>query len=265
MSAWQDDLTLSLRPDNTRQQRIVDVVSTLLPPSFSFSGFELHSMVGGGQAYRVALFEAQGARFALIPGGHVTLGYDPATPFVLAPSQRWQSAYPTPDLQELLPTWMTPLRTATLAPFLIETTAHPLQNLGGWDTHQEVVGAIAAQGFRLPTSDEWEYACAAGARTLFRWGDDCPCDRFPTDDMPAPEWMLHRAPNAFGLHIGANPYKWEMVMEPGVRRGGDGGASIHGPTGYFLAWMTLGSAYIERDIDDLIGAHVRRVFPLIQY
>ncbi len=40
--------------------------------------------------------------------------------------------------------------------------------LSAWEertvTHDEVMAAMAAEGFRLPTSDEWEYACGAGSR-----------------------------------------------------------------------------------------------------
>ena len=46
-------------------------------------------------------------------------------------------------------------------------------------TSAEVETALAAQGLRLPTCDEWERACGAGATTLFRWGDDTPADFYP--------------------------------------------------------------------------------------
>jgi hypothetical protein len=39
-------------------------------------------------------------------------------------------------------------------------------------------------GLRLLTSDEWEYVCGAGSRTLFRWGDFCPGDCYPGDCYP---------------------------------------------------------------------------------
>jgi hypothetical protein len=47
-------------------------------------------------------------------------------------------------------------------------------------THAAAVERARRSGFRLCTSDEWEYACGAGTRTLFRWGD-----RFPSIDY---EW-----------------------------------------------------------------------------
>jgi formylglycine-generating enzyme required for sulfatase activity len=45
----------------------------------------------------------------------------------------------------------------------------------------DLQAALAADGLRLLTSDEWEHACGAGTSTLFRWGDDCPADFYPTD------------------------------------------------------------------------------------
>ena len=135
-------------------------------------------------------------------------------------------------------------------------------------THDGLVARLAAAGFRLPTSDEWEFACGAGASTLFRWGDHVPCDRYPTDLSPAeaawrrdwvlaagelerPEqgfardWDLHVRPNAFGIEIAKNPYKCELVSEQGTTRGGDGGTSVCGGAGFLLGWLPLGTAYFE--------------------
>jgi len=86
---------------------------------------------------------------------------------------------------------------------------------------------LTRSGFRFPTLDEWEYACGGGAKTLFRWGDHVPCDRYPIDISPAetawyqqfvascgklpyppkgfpPDWTQHRRPNAFGVYIASD-------------------------------------------------------------
>lgn len=112
-------------------------------------------------------------------------------------------------------------------------------------THAEHAAAIAAGGFRLPTSDEWEHACGAGRVSLFRWGDHAPCDRYPTDS--GPDFDEHRRPNAFGLVIAANPYHFELVAEIGTTRGGDGGHAVCGGAGFFYGWLALATSYFEED------------------
>lgn len=106
----------------------------------------------------------------------------------------------------------------------------------------------AALGVRPATPDEWEYACGAGARTLFRWGDDTPEGCYPSDPEPGP----HTEPNLWGLRIGQNPYRHEWSAEYGVVCGGDGGGTICGGSGFFLGWLTLATAYR----DEHFGAYL---------
>jgi hypothetical protein len=134
-----------------------------------------------------------------------------------------------------------------------------------WQTHEQVSREVTAQGFRLLSSDEWEYACAAGSRTLFRWGNDYPGDCDP-GYRSSPD-CIHCKRNAFGLNIAQNPYDWEFVSEPSLLRGGDGGSMSSGGAGIFVSWLTLASAYIDKfsnhwEGKPVPGAHLRRVFSL---
>ena len=143
----------------------------------------------------------------------------------------------------------------------------------GETTHERVTKDFAQQGFRLPTNDEWEYLCGAGSRTFFRWGNDCPCDRYPNDRLADAkiielaqrwepgepiwdpvrgewEWGKHRMPNAFGMEIARNPYDLEVVSSPGFYRGGDGGAATCGGACYFEGWLSLATAWQVRVLSD---------------
>jgi hypothetical protein len=146
---------------------------------------------------------------------------------------------------------------------------------------------LASRGMRLLTSDEWEHACGGAAPTLFRWGDDCPCDRTPHDNTAnecrrrealvrllvrdEPDWDQHLRPNVFGLTIARDPYANELVAEPQLWRGGDGGSSMCGGMGYFLCWLPLATSYLHHEMmaaadngpsSDVHGWWMRRVLPL---
>lgn len=117
---------------------------------------------------------------------------------------------------------------------------------GAARTHAELKTFLKKRGFRFPTVDEWEYLCGAGAETLFRWGDHAPCDCYPVGSRSAHR-TIHRRPNAFGLTIASDPYKFELTATPGTTRGGDGGHYACGGMGFFISWLTLSTAYFERD------------------
>ncbi|GFE78085.1 hypothetical protein GCM10011487_00850 [Steroidobacter agaridevorans] len=290
-----------------------------LPSGFVFDRVATFRL--GERQQDVALYRNGGASFALLPGGVVTVGYDPNKAWEPSPDEleSWQGSAEEYGIEGTIGDYIgkvtLPLRCVRLAPLLMETTASEL----GWDriglddpevkailrehgdrtnitvvggrddaktrvhrdekgrltaehsiprTHAQLAEELAKSGFRFPSSDEWEYACGAGSQTLFRWGDHVPCDRYPTDISPeeaawrrewalsggnlsppaekfVSDWTCHWQPNAFGLLIASDPYKYELVAEIGMTRGGDGGTMVCGGVGFFMGWLTLATAYFE--------------------
>ncbi|MEU8007282.1 hypothetical protein AB0B66_39490 [Catellatospora sp. NPDC049111] len=116
-------------------------------------------------------------------------------------------------------------------------------------SYGEAVEAVAALGLRPSTPDEWEYACGAGARTLFRWGDDTPAEN-PYDLPNGP----HRRLNLWGLAIGQDPYRHEWTSQREILCGGDGGSAICGGAGDFFSWTTLATAYRNPEFGEQMNA-----------
>lgn len=101
----------------------------------------------------------------------------------------------------------------------------------------------AARGLRLPGADEWEHACGAGARTLFRRGDEC-----PLDEAPYGAGGIRHEPNAFGLRIAYDSYAAELSNDRGAVHGGDGGTAVCGGYGSLLGWLPLATAHRNADM-----------------
>lgn len=108
-----------------------------------------------------------------------------------------------------------------------------------WQNQADALCNVQRQGFRLPTSDEFEYACRGFTRSLFRWGNDTPTNEEPDHC----EWTLHRQPSDLGINIAQTPYAHEFVMEPEIMCGGDGGVAICSGAGVFMSWLTLSSSF----------------------
>ncbi len=194
------------------------------------------------EAGPVALFRLGGREFALVPGGPAELGVDPAA---FRPTAEQAASYARSveefgfpaDLAAHLARVLAPRRSVLLPSFLMSVEPAEADGERGWD-----------DGVRLPTPDEWEYACGAGARTLFRWGDGHPAtaDPFSAPDGP------HLRANAFGLRIARDPYRPELTSEPGVVCGGDGGEATCGGYGSFLAWLPLAPAFRDPGLAELL-------------
>jgi formylglycine-generating enzyme required for sulfatase activity len=67
-----------------------------------------------------------------------------------------------------------------------------------------------ADGYRLPTEVEWEYACRAGSETLFHFGDDTSLlDCYGVHRVDRPEPVGSKMPNAWGLFdMHGNVLEW---------------------------------------------------------
>jgi hypothetical protein len=138
----------------------------------------------------MAFFELDGAVFALVPGARAELGFDgdlgervgALAPGVIEQAHQRSGGVPI-DMSEWQRVEMTAPRVVGVAPFLAERdpkiTGDTYIPEEAWDDpgdlepalRRGIRDALSGEGFRLPTSDEWEYMYSAGARTFFPWGD----------------------------------------------------------------------------------------------
>ncbi len=234
-------------------------VAKALPESFELDRLATHSL--GGQSREIACFRVEGRDFALVPGSPAALlGYDRSQPFQPTDAQRqdWQLTEDefSVSIGEYLDQYLTQLRRVAIPPLLVEVTARASRY--GQDGSDQTEGyerilRECGDGFRLPVPDEWEYICAAGTRSLFRWGDDCPISN--SDDEK--DWDLHKRANAFGVKMNASTYECELCA--GARhRGGDGGGSVCGGMGNVATWLPFASSFQVPD-DEIDGWYIDEV------
>lgn len=196
----------------------------------SFHDLERFSF--GDNCHDIGVFKFEEERFLLIPGGKVSLGFDPDTSQF--PSDEWRAAWRTqyeefPPLDEELIRCMIPHHTVTLNAFLIEAESRvPEVSQPDCPFHDEVELLLDGTQWRLPTRDEWEYAYRGGSHSFFPWGND-----------PYPDLDISSPTNAFGFVFPQSSYYWEFVRNPRIMVGGDGGCTQCG------GWGPLAESIID--------------------
>jgi formylglycine-generating enzyme required for sulfatase activity len=187
-------------------------------------------------------------RFVYLPGGQFTFGLSQ----VEESSARAISATPPVTFSELRPA-----RRRAVKPFLISATPASIEvaaRIGikperaprGRATHVAWTDINSAErgashvSLSLPSEVEWEYACRAGSRTLFCWGN-----RLPPESELAP-WMTDdtnelRAQNAFGLSLlfsgeWCSDY-WTPSHEAKMQHSPKSPRVVRGGGAYFWPWQ----------------------------
>lgn len=261
---------------NDELRELAYMVEKSLAPRVRFS--QLKTFTLDAQTHTIALFTTEAgynSDLALLPGYAGDLGYDrvqvPDSLPRLENDIEIEDELDVTRWRDYVQKTLTPMRHVELPPFLIATSAMLFEvpktrTDYGWvyaegTLQWEYLAQQAnAEGFRFPSSDEWEYACSGGARTLFRWGDAWPPIRWTSErQRESSAWRDDLRPNAFGLAIAQHPWHLEYCLEPTIMRGGDGGTAVSSDAGRLAEWFVLASAYRWPFLARMIN-HLRQVY-----
>lgn len=143
------------------------------------------------------------------------------------------------------------------------------------------LAAITGEGYRLPTEAEWEFACRAGTKTRYSWGDDwdpAKAASVQTQSATGPRNVGSYEPNPWGLwDMHGNMYEWcaDAWHETYADRPKDGAPWLEGGDfGLRVArggsWKggpqnlrsTLRSRYVADLRSDVIGFRLARTLSL---
>jgi len=101
--------------------------------------------------------------------------------------------------------------------------------------------------YRLPTEAEWEYACRAGSRTKYYWGDQVrdDCAWYNSNSGSNTHPVGEKLPNAFGLYdMSGNVWEWCQSLYKYPYRGDDGREDLRAAGSRVVrggSWRYLGS------------------------
>lgn len=90
--------------------------------------------------------------------------------------------------------------------------SHPVINVSWHDAvaYCEWLSGQTGRRFRLPTEDEWEFACRAGTTTQYNWGDEWDPAKANGDNVVSKTTPVGSyPPNAWGLYdMHGNVWEW---------------------------------------------------------
>jgi Sulfatase-modifying factor enzyme 1 len=235
-----------------------DLASRLTEANPDFRYVGLTPIRWNGQSLSIPSFAAYDESYVFLPEYNGPLGYDaPTFDSLFSPSIRtnWEQNVSYRSLDTHLATYLTPYRTVHLAPLFLQAEPTLYVNFEeAPDGHRhmalvnraEIFAQLTARGdrWRLPSSDEWEYACCGGERIFFAWGNDWPPIPWsPKERRPDDAWHEDLQPNRWGLTMTTDPWALEYCADD-VMRGGDGGSAASSDAGYVAEWISLACSFL---------------------
>ncbi len=290
--------SLFYRPQFTQLSQVEreQMLASITAEHSKFSLLRFESFEQYGMRTDTAIFAYGGKEFVFVPGDTVVLGWDS---FIQGMDEKTStemkevlSECGIDDVNTFLKESMSPVRTATISPMLVEcelneigwrsvpvdstelerfkkeidkfhqqtyasSTIHKTLRLSRIDnritadlyepvSYNDLISKISAEGFELPTEDEWEYLCGGGSRTLFRWGDSFDFSMYLKwfgGDEPEEHPYTLQQPNQFGISIAYDPYMLELVNDYYFLKGGDGGCNLHGGMGMVVGYLPVATYF----------------------
>jgi formylglycine-generating enzyme required for sulfatase activity len=199
----------------------VDAVAVRLT---DFRWLRLETFSCGGVVHPIALFAhaKTGLEFALVPGGTFVRGSPAVEPGHASSPPTFAEEAHTVVLRSGFLIARTEVTQAAWDSVMDSNPSYrpdprrPVDSVS-WNAAREF---CARTGLSLPTEAQWEYACRAGTRTAFAFGDD-PASLaehawFADNSEATSHWVAGRAENAFGLFdLHGNVLEWcEDVASP---------------------------------------------------